>query len=401
VVVRPQRSGRARVTLRVEDGSRSVLTGRAQTRTLTRGTATTLSFPLRAAPRAAIASCAPQRLVVRAGTPPRRIGARSVALQPPRCGRFFGPQSVWNTPLEADAPLDPASAQITGDLIRQVDEEYRSGPRPTINTTQYSSPVYTVPRDQPTVRVHLDQPRGLAPTLEDQWARVPLPPDARPAAGTDASLAVWQPSTDTMWEFWQLRRAPDGWHAKWGGRLDRVTAGPGHFVAPIAHFGATATSLPLAGGLMMLEELRAGRIDHALALALPDVRAGVAALPAQRSDGTVESAVAVPEGARFRLDPALDLDTLGLAPPVLAIARAVQRYGAIVRDRAGVVAFYGEDPRGEDGDPYGPIFGPQQPSELLRTFPWRSLQLVEMDLRAVPRPGRECALGFCGQPVSR
>ena len=30
---------------------------------------------------------------------------------------------------------------------------------------------------------------------------------------------MYQPSTDTLWEFWLMRRAADGWHARWGGKL--------------------------------------------------------------------------------------------------------------------------------------------------------------------------------------
>ena len=54
---------------------------------------------------------------------------------------------------------------------------------------------------------------------------------------------------------------------------------------------------------MLLDELKAGRIDHALAINLPAPRAGVFAWPAQRTDGTGPP-TALPEGARLRLDPA-------------------------------------------------------------------------------------------------
>jgi len=398
VSVTARRSGTARLSARLEQGGRRVLLGPGRTVRLRRGARRMITFTLTAAARDAIGRCEPQRIVVSAvGSPkPRKAGAGSVRLDPPRCGRFFGPQTVWNAPLAADAPLDPASAQVTGDLVRQVDEEYQSDFQPTINTARFSSPVYTVAGDQPTVRVTLDKPRGQAPAaLEEQFTRVPLPADALPAAGSDGHALVWQPATDTMWEFWKLRRAADGWHASWGGRLDSVSTGPGHFAGSEANFGATATSLPLAGGLMTVDELRSGRIDHALAIALPDVRAGVAALPAQRSDGRAQSPAAAPSGAHFRLDPSLDVESLGLPPVTLAMARAAQRYGIVVRDGSANVTFYGEDPTPSGTDPYPAIFGGQRPSELLRTFPWRSLQLLAMDLRPVRTPASSCRLLLC------
>ena len=44
------------------------------------------------------------------------------------------------------------------------------------------------------------------------------------ADGASGHLVVWQPGSDTMWELWQAALAPDGWHARWGGRMDRVSA---------------------------------------------------------------------------------------------------------------------------------------------------------------------------------
>ena len=63
---------------------------------------------------------------------------------------------------------------------------------------------------------------------------------------------------------------------------------------------------------MLVRELKRGRIDHALAINLPAPRAGTFAWPAQRTDGTGD-ATTLPEGARLRLDPTLDLDQLNLA----------------------------------------------------------------------------------------
>ena len=170
--------------------------------------------------------------------------------------------------------------------------------------------------------------------------------------------------------------------------MQEVSTNPGYFTAnswPGAkpYWGASASSLPLLGGLIRVEEAKAGRIDHALALALPRVRQGVFASPAQRTDGTIPSDEAIPEGARFRLDPALDIDSLDLPPLAQAIARAAQRYGIVLRDRSGVVAFVGEDPvalGAEAPDPWREVYGGQTPSTLLAKFPWDRLQLLRMEL---------------------
>jgi hypothetical protein len=202
-------------------------------------------------------------------------------------------------------------------------------------------------------------------------AAVPLPADARPSADSDAKLVVWQASSDTMWEFWRLRREADGWHAGYGGRIDRVSASDGVVPAP---FGASASGLPYLGGLITQREVIAGHIDHALALGVPRTTAGVIVSPATRTDGRTIGA-GLPMGTRLRLDPALDLTTLHLTPIAMLIARAAQRYGVIVRDTSGAVSFYGEEQR--SGKPLWPmILGGLSPSQALRNFPYARLQVV-------------------------
>lgn len=285
--------------------------------------------------------------------------------------RAFAPTSIWNAALPADAKVDPASRALVAELERQVEEF-----GPFINSVRFSTPVYTVPAGQPKVRVDLNQD---VPDLQRAIEAVPIPQGARPAEGTQRHMVVWQPSKDTMWEFWKAERRQDGWHAEYGGRMSPVSSNPGHFTDPPI-WGATATSLPLLGGLIRTDELRRGRIDHALALALPEVRAGVFSLPAQRTDGQVDSPKAIPHGARFRLDPDLDLAELGLPPVTRMIAEAAQRHGIVVRDKSGSVSFYAEQPQA-GGDPYPELFGGMSASQLLRRFPWERLEALELELR--------------------
>jgi hypothetical protein len=297
----------------------------------------------------------------------------------PAITRPFSPDSFWNRPLADDAPIDPMSAAYSADLRRQLGQWM-----PWINTTRYSSPVYTVPASQPTVRVKLD---NVQKDLQAAWERVPIPADARPAAGTDGTMVVWQPSTDTMWEFWQAQKRGDGWHARYGGKMSSVSTNPGYYVDQ-PRWGATATSLPFLGGLIRISELRAGHIDHALAIAIPQPKAGVVSWPAQRGDGNYGGPSAIPEGTRFRIDPKLDLRTIPMSPIVRQIAVAAQRYGMVVRDKGGAVAFYAEDPTPTGTDPFGGpagFFGGRYPSQLLAQFPWQRLQALQTSISTAPR----------------
>ena len=380
VGLRHRAGGRVKVTpeLRRPGGSTAPL-GSARFAALAKGRSRTVKLPLSSAGRALLESCPAGRVQVTvAGTGYRaKRATRTLRLDPPGCARFFAPGAFWNSALPGDAPLDPNSREVTAELLRSVDMGRRQGRPPTINTSAYTPPVYTVPANQPRVRVELDHPPGIADDLRAAIASVPLPPHARAAAGTDAELVVWQPATDTLWEFWQLRRRDGRWQAKWGGRLDRVSSGPAVFGS---NWGTSASGLPLVGGLITPRELATGRIDHALALGVPEVRAWEYALPARRTDGVSTCRHAVPHGARFRLDPGLDVDSLGLHPVVATIARAAQRYGIVVREQSGAVTLYAQNAATFPRDPYGPLFGGAAPWDLMASFPWDRLQLTQMQL---------------------
>ena len=296
-------------------------------------------------------------------------GARGAKARPP-----FATSSFWNAPLPGNAPLDPASDGLVAELRRQLDVG-----APWINTTDYSVPVYRVPADQQRVRVQLDIP--YLP-LQRAWDSVPVPAGARPAGGTDGAMVIWQPSTDTMWEFWLMRRSNGAWHARWGGRIRPVSRSPGYYTGAERNWGVTATSLPVLGGLITLDDVRSGHIAHALALAIPEARRNWWTWPAQRTDGKKDSPGAIPEGARFRLDPALDLNSLHLYPLVRMMAEAAQRYGIVVANQSGVVTFAGEDPTPTGTNPWagpGGWFSGQYPSTLVRQFPWQRLQALRTD----------------------
>jgi hypothetical protein len=281
--------------------------------------------------------------------------------------RFFAKSSVWNRPLGHDAALAPDSARLVRELQRQI--RYAGA---WINTDQYSVPIVTVSARQPAVTVHLDT--AYAPLAKD-FSRVPIPPNAKPAAGGDHHLVVWQPSSNTMWEFWLMHRRHGAWHARWGAKISHVSRSTGIVPAPE---GATASGLPLVGGLMTIDDLRRGTIDHALALGIPGVRKGVVTWPADRTDGRIGGRRSIPMGTRFRLDPKLDVDKLDLPPATKMIARAAQRYGIIARDTSGSVNFYAQAPPGNRPHVYRPVFHGAYPNQLLAKFPWDRLQVVRV-----------------------
>ncbi len=143
---------------------------------------------------------------------------------------------------------------------------------------------------QRTVRVAIDTDQNSlwVHSLQGASDAVPIPPRAQPAAGTDSQITIYQPSTNRLWEYWDLRRYHDGWHARWGGAMDNVSNSPGYYTpsswsGALSVWGASATSLPLIAGTMTLAELESGRINHALAITIPE--------PARRRGGVARAAL--------------------------------------------------------------------------------------------------------------
>jgi hypothetical protein len=282
--------------------------------------------------------------------------------------------SFWNAPSAGVAPVDPNSQTYVNDLVSQVGSFGA-----WMNSTTYGVATYVVPANQPTVSVQLTT---YGPDLQQQFNAVPIPSGAKPATGTDEELTVWQPSTDKLWEFWKLAQSASGtWTARWGGEMDNVSSNPGYFTHTglTSNWGATATGLPLLGGLITISDLQRGYIDHALALAIPQATQGVFEWPAQRTDGRYVGGVSIPEGTRFRLDPTVNIASLNLPPFDRMLAQAAQTYGIVIRDQAGAVSFVAQDPSTAGSNPYPAAVGGST-GTIIDKFPWGHLQAIQGQL---------------------
>jgi hypothetical protein len=297
--------------------------------------------------------------------------------------QVFAPGSFWYQPIPASVPLHPQSAEFNADFLRQKAAYYGTV---NVNTREYASPVYTVGDDVPTVKVtEWDcQKKGFsAQELIPQWSAVPIPGHAVPSKGTDAEMTIYQPSTDTVWEFWQARKVNGAWQACWGGRMQNASRNHGVFPG---HYGTTATSLPFLGGQVTAEELRRGEINHAIGISLVEVEHhDIYSWPANRSDGInpEKRPNRIPEGVRFRLDPSIDVDRLKMSRAGKIIAKAAQKYGFVLWDKAGAISIRAQNSLTYTSlgqpDPYPALFEYKPNYAVLDGFPWDRLQFLPMD----------------------
>jgi hypothetical protein len=271
--------------------------------------------------------------------------------------RPFAASSPWNVPVPAAPVLDPRTGIVVAHLAS----------RPAIaDLYEYGFPVYTASISTPRYPVDCTKPWGTC-GLERQ--PVPVPLGARPSTGTDAAMVVIDPGTGQEFDFWQARRtSTGGWGASWGAVSD--LAGDGRTD------GATGPGLPVLGGLVRTAEITNGVIDHALAFSTDAACRSVFRYPAWKTDGASTRTDCVPEGARLQLDPSINVKAIpGITPAEVAVARAMQVYGAYVRDNGGATMAFGFESPTTGVDPY-PAAGLRWDYAAMPHVPWQRMRLL-------------------------
>jgi hypothetical protein len=218
-----------------------------------------------------------------------------------------------------------------------------------INIQQYSIPVFwvdaTTPRQNVAVTLLAGQGFGQGGTGS---ALVPIPAGATPAAGTDRHLCIIDKQAHTEWGMWDASNS-GGWTASVAATADLSGTGvrppkagnPTWWTSP----GARACGFPLIAGLITVDEIKKGKIEHALVIAYPHMRSHWYEPPASTAQVTTNLALptrGVPCGGRIQLDPAVDVNALSLSASGKIIARALQEYGAFVGDFSGAISLYAD-----------------------------------------------------------
>lgn len=301
-------------------------------------------------------------------------------------GQVFSPSSWTYQEIPHDAPRHPQSAEFVADIVEQMKQYYGSSTRMNVkmNTFDYTPPIYIANAGDPKVDFKFNNCQGKSATdtyrlkvENDYFKGVPLPPHAQQANGTDAELVVYSPSENKMWEFWIAEKTTTGWQACWGGRMDNVSQNPAMFEWP---FGTTATGLPFLSGTATIKELQAGQINHAIGMALVRLKC-THSWPATRHDCANNGIVY--EGLRFRLDPSVNVDALNISPVAKTVAKAIQKHGIVIWDKANAVTLRAENPSSYTDrglvDPYKALYGDKADWNVLDGIPWDRLIALPHD----------------------
>lgn len=378
--------------------------------------------------------------------------------------RPFAPNSPWNTEVLGEA-VAPNSSQLLRDARRRVGAVDTGLSRATatqdvllndplfINIRRWTTPVVDETNGVATPIYCRQPPLPPLPSDEqtvpderalcgDGWAvdSLLVPPNESPRPEYDGWFTVLNRAEGVAYDLWRARRASDGSSISYQFLRRWDLNGPG-FLAP-GRVSARGSGLPLFAGLILPEEVRAGRIDHALAISVPAPAQRVYVQPASSTDG-VGRVTSLPEGARLRLKRSVTLRSIQgryrdprCANPLFglrdgsrrrlcdrpearfrflprtnrraagAIIDALHRYGAIVVDRSRVPTLYAklnadwtEPLRGEAGqllDEDGRPFARgerREPTPLLRGNELQGIRLTDFEVLRLGETLRFPALG--------
>jgi hypothetical protein len=221
----------------------------------------------------------------------------------------FAASGPWNTPVQS---LDRASTsnrmiRLGADQPVRREDQTRLQRRDTtknlaINLTGWAPGVYAVGQGNVTTLICRQSPCGKRGDLPPSQLR--LPADLVSDSGHDGWIILVDQSTNTVWDLWRARNVNNtlsfAFVRKW--QLDGEGIGQPASREPNRIPSVRGSGLPMLAGLIRPRELRAGRIPHTLAMAVPGPASTRFVLPAGTTNG-LAPLDSLPQGARIRLKP--------------------------------------------------------------------------------------------------
>jgi len=258
-------------------------------------------------------------------------GAASSAVSPrPVAGTtctVFPADNWWHADV-SHLPVHPRSAawlahMSTGrDLHPDFGPSYGDGPN-------YGIPITVVGGSHQKVWVRFDY------ASESDHVRYPLGADTRLEGGGDRHAIIVDKSTCRLYETWATRHTSSGWRAGSGATWSLGS----NKLRPDGWTSADAAGLPILPGLLRWNEVKAGRVDHAIRFTT-DRTARAHLWPARHDAGSGGIASYPPMGARFRLK--ASWSAAGLGPYARVVVKAMKTYGLVLADNGSPWYFQGE-----------------------------------------------------------
>ena len=258
--------------------------------------------------------------------------------------RAFAANSWWNSPVPDNAPHNPHEIGILNYLRTSHDSGAGCLRLAGAHQNPWGDPVYWARPGDTQYDV-----TGVTNRRPPELAALRIPPGARPADNSDGTMTIFDRSSGYVTLLTDARydASSDRWSASGASvtylnsnGLDVRTGASDDPRNRGTHRGNNG-----ADSVIRWDMVRAGVLDHVLKVSSgPELsRRWVFPMTGSDGDGPVDDPVVPPEGLRLRIKPSVQLDTLGLHPQALVIARALQTYGMYLGDSGGSTAVKLED----------------------------------------------------------
>jgi hypothetical protein len=248
--------------------------------------------------------------------------------------------NVWHSDATG-LPVHPRSSAwltSTGGAGRHLHPDfgpsYGEIPRP------YGIPYEVVPSTRTTVPVSFDYADESDEVLYPFAATTPI--EGGQNAGGDRHALMVDPSTCTLFELFDARYAPGGGSTAGSGAVYDLRS---NALRPSGWTSADAAGLPILPGLLRLDEVQAGHVDHVVRMTASLTDRSFL-WPARHQAGGTDSDNAPPMGARFRMKAGIDVS--GYRPDTQVVLRAFKKHGLMLADNGSNWYFSGTS---EDGWP--------------------------------------------------
>ncbi|HEY7208951.1 MAG TPA: RICIN domain-containing protein [Bryobacteraceae bacterium] len=241
---------------------------------------------------------------------------------------IFPANNVWNTPVDK-LPVDKNSASYVASMNATKSTLY-----PIVNSAGWGMPFNTVTGSQPKSSVYFyygDSDPGP----------YPLGDNIKIQSGSDHHAIIVDTTNCVLYELFNVSH-PSGWMAGSGAVFPLNS----NTLRPAGWTSADAAGLPIFPGVLRVEEVLAGHINHALRITADHTR-NQYIWPARHAASRLTGAQYPPMGQRFRLKAGFDIT--GYAPQAQVILQALKTYGAFLADNGPSWDMVGiGDPRWDD-----------------------------------------------------
>jgi hypothetical protein len=247
-----------------------------------------------------------------ASAPKTKIAAGGAGASIAGCP-LFPADNPWRENVSA-LPVDPHSTAWVASIGASLHLHPDFGSNPS-----YGIPYTVVPASQPKVPITF-----TAYGDQSDPGPYPVPSNAPVEAGGDAHVLVASANCH-LYELYGAQRTASGWSAASGAVFNLESDA----LRPNGWTSADAAGLPILPGLVRLDEVMSGHINHALRFTVSQTQSGYIH-PATHAAGSTSNANVPPMGARFRLKASFNLS--GYHGEALVILQALKIYGMLVAD---------------------------------------------------------------------